>query len=58
MVFLDPVVNKNSIAMDPSKIEAVIQWPHPTNVIEVRSLLGLVGYYKRFVQGFFDIGMP
>ena len=38
--------------MDPKKIEVVVEWKPPRNVTEVRSFLGLVGYYKRFVKGF------
>ena len=38
--------------MDLEKIEAAMNWPTPRNVMDVRSLMGLAGYYKRFIQGF------
>ncbi|KAL5578320.1 hypothetical protein UlMin_020019 [Ulmus minor] len=44
--------------MDPSKIEAVSKWPAPTNVTEIRSFLGLAGYYRRFVEGFSSLSAP
>ena len=43
------------IRVDPAKIEAVMNWKPPRNVTKVRSFLGLVGYYRRFVKGFFVI---
>nr|CAD1820657.1 unnamed protein product [Ananas comosus var. bracteatus] len=36
--------------MDPKKIEAIKNWPRPTSVTEIRSFLGLAGYYRRFVE--------
>ena len=44
--------------VDPQKIEAVVTWKPSKNVSEVRSFLGLVGYYKKFVEGFFRIAAP
>ena len=44
--------------MDPQKIEAIVNWKPPTNVSQVRSFLGLAGYYRKFVEGFSNIATP
>ena len=49
--FLRHIVSKEGIRVDPKKIEVVVEWKPPRNVTEVRSFLGLAGYY-RFVKGF------
>nr|GEX09963.1 putative reverse transcriptase domain-containing protein [Tanacetum cinerariifolium] len=48
----------HGITMDPAKVEAITKWPRPKTVIEVRSFLGLTGYYRRFVEGFSCLALP
>ena len=56
--FLGHNVSAEGIRVDPIKIEAVVNWKPPRNVTEVRSILGLAGYYRRFVKGFSVIAFP
>ena len=58
VTFLGHVVSKEGIRVDPKKVEAVLDWPRPTTVTEIRSFLGLAGYYRRFVQDFSRIAAP
>ena len=44
--------------MDPTKIDIVMKLERPQIVSEVRSFLGLAGYYKRFMEGFFKLVSP
>ena len=58
VAFLGHVVSAEGISVDPQKIEAIVDWKPPTNVTEVRSFLGLAGYYRKFVKGFSKIATP
>ena len=58
MRFLGHVVSGSGIAVDPDKVAAVRDWRQPTSVTEIRSFLGLAGYYRRFVERFSVLAEP
>ncbi|GJX41490.1 putative reverse transcriptase domain-containing protein [Tanacetum coccineum] len=56
--FLGHVVNRDGIHVDPSKVESVKNWMTPESPTEIRSFLGLAGYYQRFIENFSKIAKP
>lgn len=58
VMFLGHVVSADGIRVDSKKVEAILEWRQPKNVSEVRSFLGLAGYYRRFVEGLSIIAAP
>jgi hypothetical protein len=58
VAFLGHVILKGGIFIDPSMVQDVLSWKAPTSVSDIRSFLGLAGYYQRFMEGFSKISKP
>jgi hypothetical protein len=56
--YLGHVISEEGVAIDPEKIRSIMEWPTPKDVSDIRSFMGLVGYYIRFIKGFSKIGCP
>ena len=56
--YLGHIISKDGIAIDTEKIEAIREWSVPKNVTEVRSFMGIAGYYISFIVGFSRIAHP
>ena len=56
--FLGHTISSEGISVDPSKVQEVMDWKPPTSVHQIRSFLGLAGYYHRFIPDFSRIAKP
>jgi hypothetical protein len=56
--FLSHIIYERGISVDPTKVKDVLSWNTPQNVLDIRSILGLVKYYRRFIEGFSMISKP
>ena len=51
-------MSASGLSVDPEKVEAVMSWERPKSVFEIRSFLGLAGYYRRFIENFSRLAAP
>ena len=56
--FLGHVVLASGLSVDPEKVEVVMSWERPKSIFEICSFLGLVGYYRRFIEDFSRLAAP
>ncbi|KAA3483183.1 reverse transcriptase [Gossypium australe] len=56
--YLGHVINHQRVSMDARIVECIINWPLPQSVKELKGLLGLIGYYRRFVSNYKAIAQP
>jgi hypothetical protein len=56
--FLGHTITSEGILVDPTKVQEVMDWKPPTSVHQIRSFLGLAGYYRRFIPDFSKIAKP
>ena len=56
--FLGHVISEGGVSVDPGKVRDVLEWEAPKNVSEIRSFLGMAGYYRCFIEGFSKIARP
>ena len=58
LVFLGHVVSREGVTVIPDKVQAILDWEAPKSVKDVRSFLGMAGYYRRFIENFSKIAKP
>ena len=51
-------VSAEGVHASPKKVKAIIEWPTPSSVKDVRSFLGLASYYRKFIRGFSELAKP
>ncbi len=56
--FLGFIIGNGKVMSDPAKIKAMVEWPQPKSVKEVKMFLGLTGFYRKFIARYAEIALP
>jgi hypothetical protein len=58
LLYLGHIINEQGVQVHQENIRAILDWPTPKNIIELRGFFGLCSYYKRFLRGFSKLEAP
>jgi hypothetical protein len=58
VLFLGHIINRDGLVVDPKKVAAILDWKAPKDVRGIKSFIGMIGYYQRFIEGFSKIARP
>lgn len=58
VAYLGHRISSKGVSVDPSKIQAIVSWPIPKNIRELRGFLGLSGYYRKFIKNYAHLAGP
>jgi len=58
VLYLGHVINESGVSPDPNKLKCIREYPKPKNAKDIKSFLGLLNYYRRFVDNFAKIAKP
>ncbi|MCI27604.1 hypothetical protein A2U01_0048803, partial [Trifolium medium] len=56
--YLGHMVSSQGVFPEPSKVQAILDWPQPKTITELRGFLGLTGFYRKFIKGYATIALP
>jgi hypothetical protein len=56
--YLGHIISGQGVTTDPAKIQDIVQWKTPNTMKKLKGFLGLIGYYRRFIQGYATISQP